>query len=57
MNIFIEKKTNIGFYNLKDPLGISLKIFSLNSFFTILFLSMFKLILKKNIYDDSSYFI
>jgi hypothetical protein len=24
MNIFIEKKTNIGFYNLKDPLRFKL---------------------------------
>lgn len=40
MNIFIEKKTNIGFYNLKDPLGVSLYISSLFFFSSFLFLSM-----------------
>jgi hypothetical protein len=32
MNIFIEKKTNIGFYNLKDPLGVKFFLHTENFF-------------------------
>lgn len=40
MNIFLEKKTNIGFYNLKDPLGFKLVFFSVNFFSSLLLINM-----------------
>lgn len=56
MNIFIEKKTNIGFYNLKDPLGLNLILKTLSFFSSVLFLSMFKFLLKFNVYDDNIFY-
>lgn len=56
MNIFIEKKTNIGFYNLKDPLGFNLYLSSLNYFSSFLFILLFKLSLKINLYDKDFFF-
>lgn len=55
MNIFIEKKTNIGFYNLKDPLGVNLILKTLSFFSSVLFLSMFKFLLKFNVYDENAF--
>lgn len=46
MNIFIEKKTNIGFYNLKDPLGLHLYLYTLSFFSSVLLLSMLNLFLS-----------
>lgn len=56
MNLFIEKKTNIGFYNLKDPLGFKLFFRSLNFFSTYLLILMFKLKIKKHAFDSESFF-
>jgi hypothetical protein len=44
MNIFIEKKTNLGFYNLKDPLKLKV-IFDGNDLLiaSILLLKTFKI--------------
>jgi hypothetical protein len=57
MNIFIEKKTNIGFYNLKEPLGLTI-FFKNSSFFSSLFLlSMLKLKVKTHNYLGSEFFI
>lgn len=57
MNIFIEKKTNIGFYNLKDPLGLSLFLYTFCYFSSKLLLCLFKFFLKFNVYDDNDFFI
>ena len=57
MNIFIEKKTNIGFYNLKDPLGFKLFFNSLNVFSTVFLIFMFKLRIKKYDYDNDSFYL
>ena len=54
MNIFLEKKTNIGFYNLKDSLGFLIFFKRFCFFSSYLLVYMFKLIVKS--YADSSGF-
>lgn len=48
MNIFIEKKTNVGFHNLKDPLGFSLFFSNYFFFYSFLLVNMFKIKIKKH---------
>lgn len=43
MNIFVEKKTNVGLFNLKDPLNIHIFVFSTNKLGPKYMLQSFKL--------------
>lgn len=53
LNVFVEKKTNIGFYNVKDPLGFKI-FFSSPFFFSCnLFLQCLKIINKNFNYSFS----
>jgi hypothetical protein len=53
----MEKKTNIGFYNLKDPLGFELSFKSLNFFHSYLLSSIFKFGKENENFLFESFFI
>jgi hypothetical protein len=57
MNIFIEKKTNIGFYNLKDPMGLTIFLKNSSFFSSFLLLRMLKLKIKIHNYMGLDFFI
>jgi len=45
MNIFVEKKTNVGLFNLKDPLDLRVFVFSADNLSPNLLLQSFKIFL------------